>query len=551
MQVDMDLESTTQAILRCDDINECATNSGGCDSVTQCVNDIGSFHCTDCPAGYTGTGLTGCTDVNECQTSNGGCDAKNGICENTAGSSKCSCPAGFSGDGKTCTEVNDCATNNGACGANAVCTYLGLGRGSTCTCLPGYVDTLSAATPPAFMEVSSRQRHRQKLRAKEQASLSMSVEGGARANCVDINECATNSGGCDPLTQCINTPGSYKCTDCPKGYTGTGLTGCIDINECATKNAGCASAAVCTNTPGSFTCACPDGYVGDGVKKCDAINGCQTNNGGCDAKFGKCTMTGPGTTSCACIPGYSGDGKACKKKVCHPACRWQCDDPRCPAICHPVCKRPRCEMKCKQIACAKCNVHCEQPECSVRCPAGAMACGKPFTVAATGGNHLEGALTAEAAAGCPKCETVCAPARCHTTCEAPKADCSPVCEETSCRWDCKKPTVCPRPKCELQCDKPVCELKHRRSGSRGGKAKRASSASKEFPACCDCKPGNVASAMLLATEAHHNKPVEWMFPDGKQAELSPFPTFVEVMSSLKAEEQTEEAEGRPKLCCPC
>jgi hypothetical protein len=207
-------------------------------------------------------------------------------------------------------------------------------------------------------------------------------------------------------------------------------------------------------------------------------------------------------------------------------------------------------MKCKQIACAKCKVHCEQPECSVRCPHGAMACGQPFKVAGTG--NLEGALTAEAAAGCPKCETVCAPARCHTTCEAPKADCSPVCEETSCRWDCKKPTVCPRPKCELQCDKPVCELKHRRS-RRGGKAKRASSSAKEFPSCCDCKPGNVASAMLLATEAHKeaapHKPVEWMFPDGKDADVSvsPFPTFVEVMSSLKADEQT----GDKKLCCPC
>jgi len=58
--------------------------------------------------------------------------------------------------------------------------------------------------------------------------------------------------------------------------------------------------------------------------------------------------------------------------------------------------------------------------------------------------------------------------------------------------------------------------------------------------------------MLLATEAHKeaapHKPVEWMFPDGKEAELSPFPTFVEVMSSIKAEEQNGE---KPKLCCPC
>jgi len=167
-----------------------------------------------------------------------------------------------------------------------------------------------------------------------------------------------------------------------------------------------------------------------------------------------------------------------------------------------------------------------------------------------GASHLEGALTAEAASACPKCETVCAPARCHTTCEAPKADCSPLCEETSCRWDCKKPTVCPRPKCELQCDKPVCELKQRRRNGRAGKPSRKPSI--DFPACCDCKPSNVASAMLLATEAHKDsaphKPVEWAFADGKEAELSPFPSFMEVMSTLKADEQNGQ---HPRVCCPC
>ena len=35
---------------------------------------------------------------------------------------------------------------------------------------------------------------------------------------------------------------------------------------------------------------------------------------------------------------------------CHPECRWQCDDPVCPAVCHPVCERPKCQI----------HVHCEE-----------------------------------------------------------------------------------------------------------------------------------------------------------------------------------------------
>ncbi|MBL8940529.1 MAG: hypothetical protein JNM69_38645 [Archangium sp.] len=62
---------------------------------------------------------------------------------------------------------------------------------------------------------------------------------------------------------CTNTPGSRTCA-CNAGYTGTGVT-CSDVDECATNNGGCSANATCTNTPGSRTCACNSGYVGDGV----------------------------------------------------------------------------------------------------------------------------------------------------------------------------------------------------------------------------------------------------------------------------------------------
>ena len=35
----------------------------------------------------------------------------------------------------------------------------------------------------------------------------------------DIDECAVNNGGCDPLATCTNTKGAFKCT-CSPGYNG-------------------------------------------------------------------------------------------------------------------------------------------------------------------------------------------------------------------------------------------------------------------------------------------------------------------------------------------
>jgi len=37
-----------------------------------------------------------------------------------------------------------------------------------------------------------------------------------------------------------------------------------DVDECAVNNGGCNPLAICVNTPGSFTCSCMPGYIGDG-----------------------------------------------------------------------------------------------------------------------------------------------------------------------------------------------------------------------------------------------------------------------------------------------
>ena len=45
------------------DINECASNNGGCHSKRQCTNTAGSRTCGNCAAGWINNGATGCTGV--------------------------------------------------------------------------------------------------------------------------------------------------------------------------------------------------------------------------------------------------------------------------------------------------------------------------------------------------------------------------------------------------------------------------------------------------------------------------------------------------------
>jgi len=195
---------------------------------------------------------------------------------------------------------------------------------------------------------------------------------------------------------------------------------------------------------------------------------------------------------------------------CHPECKWQCDDPVCPAVCHPVCERPKCQIQCEETECAKCVVHCDKPQCNVRCPK--SLCEKE---------------------SCPKCETVCSPANCRTKCVAPEANCSPMCEPTKCDWKCKKPISCPKPKCELQCDKPACE-------ARAAFIEVSNEAETAAPVaeakCCACTGKNLAASMEAASAAHENlSDIEGSLP-----------SFMEVMATMKM----QAAEGAEQ-CCQC
>lgn len=169
--------------------DECATNNGGCGSTmfSVCVNNIGAPH--------------ECQDVDECAMNNGGCgDAmlfacvnnpyapptclERDPCEpNTTGINICGVASRWVCDGSDpnnmCSDFDECALDTR--GNN------GCGKGDRWTC------TNNIGAPPT---------------------------------CVDIDECATNNGGCDPTYGvCQNNPGA--------------IPTCLDFDECSVGNGGC------------------------------------------------------------------------------------------------------------------------------------------------------------------------------------------------------------------------------------------------------------------------------------------------------------------------
>jgi len=82
---------------------------------------------------------------------------------------------------------------------------------------------------------------------------------------------------------------------------------CSDVDECASNNGGCGGGdearARCTNTDGGFSCACRGGFGGD-TKVCDDLDECYSANDCVTAGGSRCENT-VGSYSCRCLPGYA------------------------------------------------------------------------------------------------------------------------------------------------------------------------------------------------------------------------------------------------------
>lgn len=106
----------------------------------------------------------------------------------------------------------------------------------------------------------------------------------AGATCFDsagrlLCVCKTTRGPCDPLVSCSLSGGRATCGACPSGYADQNGDGshCVDIDECATNNGGCGSAKYysCMNQVGAAPiCTVIDACTGTNI--CTTDYPCQT-----------------------------------------------------------------------------------------------------------------------------------------------------------------------------------------------------------------------------------------------------------------------------------
>ncbi|CAI4223629.1 unnamed protein product [Auanema sp. JU1783] len=246
-------------------------NENPCTGGSTCIPHIGTKVICLCPPHRTGDLCE--NDVDECETLEEPCQ-NNGTCENVVNGYICHCPRGF--HGRRCQyEHSSCRKTPGLCG-NGICVDADIDSQADykCICNDGYKPSDDPENP----------------------------------TCIDVDECQNQP--CHPGVDCVNLPGSFQCSGCPKGFHGNGRT-CMDVDECAREDYPCSLTpkVACFNTIGSYLCAsCPAGYRGDG-RQCTRTSPC--TNKPCHP-LAECRedleSMNVGGFMCICATGYIGDG---------------------------------------------------------------------------------------------------------------------------------------------------------------------------------------------------------------------------------------------------
>jgi hypothetical protein len=153
------------------------------------------------------------------------------------------------------------------------CRYNGTCWGDTCSCAPGFSGTQCEFTP---------------------------------CNSITPSVCQ-NNGTCTP-SPFVNETG-YTCT-CTTGWSGPQCE--TDVNECATNNGGCPAHRLCDNTAGSWSCStmCDVGWVGT-VNPSDTCTACAAGQYANTTGLAECFTCDegfyqPDTGGSSCIPCASG-----------------------------------------------------------------------------------------------------------------------------------------------------------------------------------------------------------------------------------------------------
>ncbi|XP_005986648.1 fibulin-5 [Latimeria chalumnae] len=112
--------------------------------------------------------------------------------------------------------------------------------------------------------------------------------------CIDIDECATDTHQCNPTQLCINTEGGYTCS-CTEGYWL--IEGqCLDIDEC--RYGYCQQ--LCANTPGSYSCTCNPGFIlNPDNRSCQDVDECAG-----ESTCSQICFNTYGSFLCRCNAGY-------------------------------------------------------------------------------------------------------------------------------------------------------------------------------------------------------------------------------------------------------
>ena len=92
----------------------------------------------------------------------------------------------------------------------------------------------------------------------------ITLSGGDAGQDGDRFDSGTSGGGeCDPACGENATCNSDDTCECNAGFAGDGQD-CVDVDECEADNGGCDSNALCINTAGDRLCVCNANFAGDG-----------------------------------------------------------------------------------------------------------------------------------------------------------------------------------------------------------------------------------------------------------------------------------------------